>query len=165
MKRVFIALSILLMLAAARLGAENANPLGALDFLTGSCWKGTFPDGKTTDTHCFEWLFGDKFVRDRHLTEGGDTPYAGETLYAWDPKEKIVRYTYWNSSGGVSTGTILVDRDGTLRFPESYVSKGRTLEMNNVWRKTGTDEYTVVVTQKNEGKWVEAWRMTLRRKD
>ena len=46
-------------------------PYQPLAFLVGHCWKGTFPDGKATDEHCFSWIYGGKFVRDEHVVHRG----------------------------------------------------------------------------------------------
>lgn len=137
-------------------------PLRPLQFLVGSCWTGTFPGGKSTDTHCFESVFGGKFVRDRHVVRGGKDPYEGETIYAWDPRQKKVVYTYWASDGGLSTGT-MEQVDGGLIFPESYEGDRGGAAMRNVWTITGADTYDVVVSRLKDGSWREMWRMTMRR--
>ena len=82
--------------------AAAATGLQPLDFLAGHCWRAEFKPG-VTDTHCFEHAYGGKHLRDRHEVTGG---YAGETLYSWDGTANIVTYTYWNSLGGVSRGTM-----------------------------------------------------------
>src|SRR3954453_2757084 len=76
-----------------------------LEFLVGSCWIGTFPDGKATDEHCFEWVYDRMFIRDKHVVRGGP-PYEGESLYRWDPVAKRIAYWYWSSPGLVVTGTL-----------------------------------------------------------
>lgn len=138
------------------------DPLRPLQFFVGSCWTGTFPGGKTTDTHCFDSVFGGKFVRDRHIVRGGKEPYEGETIYGWDPRQKKVVYTYWASDGGLSTGT-MEQVDGGLMFPESYEGDRGSAKMRNVWTITGADTYDVVVSQSKDGVWREMWRMTMRR--
>ena len=138
------------------------DPLRPLAFLVGSCWTGTFPDGKATDTHCFESVFGGQFVRDRHIVRGGKTPYEGETLYAWEPREKRVVYTYWASDGGLSTGTMEAIRDEIV-FPETHASGGGTQTMRNVWTRRSADTYDVAVGRTADGQWREMWRMTMRR--
>ena len=82
---------VIALVAAAAL---SAGPIGRqptestrfkpIEFVVGSCWTGTFPDGRQTDEHCFDWLFGHRFVRDRHIVRGGPY-YEGETIYSWDP--------------------------------------------------------------------------------
>ena len=95
-------LSILLCAAALvggrRADAQQAPSFKPIEFVVGSCWVGTFPDGKQTDEHCFDWAYGRKFIRDHHVVRGG-APYEGETLYAWNPVERQVVFTYWSSDG------------------------------------------------------------------
>lgn len=80
----------------------TVRPFEGMHFLLGHCWQGTFADGKI-DTHCFEPVYGGALIRDRHEVTGG---YAGETLYNWNAPEGRAEYTYWNTSGGVSRGTM-----------------------------------------------------------
>ena len=44
--------------------AEPIEALKPMAFLAGHCWKGDFADGKQTDEHCFQWLYGGKALRD-----------------------------------------------------------------------------------------------------
>ena len=60
-------------------GAALAQPDPAyqpLEFLAGHCWKGAFPGGKQTDEHCFTWVYGGKFLRDRHTVRADGKPDA-----------------------------------------------------------------------------------------
>ena len=85
-----------------------------LEFVVGSCWVGTFPDGKATDEHCFEWVYDRKFIRDRHVVRNGEAPYAGEALYGWDPKAKRLAFWYW--IWGIPGAFIAVPLLATLRI-------------------------------------------------
>ena len=152
----------LLLTAPAQASISLREQLRPLQLLVGSCWTGTFPGGTSTDTHCFEPVFGGAFVRDRHIVRGGKTPYEGETIYAWDAGRKQVVYTYWASDGGFSTGT-METAEGALVFPESHERDGRIVKMQNVWTITGKDSYDVVVSQWKDGRWAEMWKMTMRR--
>jgi hypothetical protein len=94
--------SILLLAAAPSTLAEP--PLQPLASLVGHCWIGPAPVPNATDRHCFETVFGGQHVRDRHVvTAGGRDVYAGETIYS--AKGPQVIFTYWNSLGGLGTGT------------------------------------------------------------
>ena len=154
--------AVLLMTLAGQEAAGVRAELRPLAFLVGSCWAGTFPDGKATDTHCFESLFDGKFIRDRHTVRGGKVPYAGETIYAWDPKQKKVVYTYWASDGGISTGVMEPTASGELEFPEEYRGTSQ-IRLKNVWARRTADTYEVWVAQQKDGAWREMWRMSLRR--
>ena len=71
--------------AAPSTPAEPATAYQPLAFLVGHCWKGTFPDGRSTDEHCFSWIYGGKFVRDEHVVHRTGQPDGfGESIYLWD---------------------------------------------------------------------------------
>jgi|GEM_PF-763833 len=123
--------------AALRQGLEP------LAFLVGHCWRGQFPGGEQ-DTHCFESVYGGQHVRDRHEVTGGTRAYRGETLYSWDGRAGAVAYTYWNSSGGVSRGTMR-PRAGRLDFGDEIYTdpQGRRTTISTHWRLDG-DAYEAV---------------------
>ena len=135
------------MIAAAALAAEppalrpGLEPLG---FLVGHCWRGRFASGET-DTHCFERVFDGQHIRDRHEVTGGARPYRGETIFSWDAEADAVAFTYWNSSGGVSRGTMR-PADGRLNFgDETYRGPdGRQISISTHWRPIGADAYESV---------------------
>lgn len=134
----------------ARFARTAPEPLGAglepLRFLVGGCWRGEFRNG-AIDTHCFESVYGGAHVRDRHEVTGPGAPYRGETLYSWNGAAKQVEYTYWNSSGGVSRGTMAPTADGLDFGDQSYTGPdGRKLTISTAWRKVGADSYETVST-------------------
>ena len=135
-------LALLIAASAPSLTAE----LQPLSFLVGHCWRGEFASRKHVDTHCFEPVFGGKFVRDRHEVTGGETIYRGETIYGWNAETRRVEYTYWSSGGGVSRGS-MVPKDGALDFGDQSHTRadGSTLTINTVWEPAaGADAYDVV---------------------
>ena len=136
--------------------------LQPLAFLVGSCWTGAFPDGKSRDTHCYEAVYAGQFVRDRHVVRGGTRPYEGETIYAWDPKQKRIVFTYWNSDGGISTG-VVEPGDGEIVFPEAHADGSGQMTLKTVWTLRDADTYDSWVAQFRDGQWREMWRMTMRR--
>jgi len=138
--------------------------LGPLEFLLGSCWQGAFPDGKSVDTHCFESVFGGKFIRDTHLVRGPGPDYRGETLFYWDVEEASVRYLYLNSIGGVSSGQMFVGETGNLLFPESYTADdGSKIEIRSVMTALDKDTYFTISEMQNGEGWDEAWRIKFSR--
>ena len=72
--------------STARGDVDWAERFAPMQWLTKRCWKATFPDGVTTDQHCFGYQYGDKFIRDSHVVTGPNPTYRGETLYAWTLK-------------------------------------------------------------------------------
>jgi len=118
--------------------------LEPLRFLLGHCWRGEFKSG-AIDTHCFESAYGGQHVRDRHEVKGPGAPYRGETLYSWDGSAKRVGYTYWNSSGGVSRGTMAAKGEELDFGDETYTgADGRKTTISTMWRKAGADSYETV---------------------
>src|SRR5260370_459207 len=102
-------------------------PYQPLAFLVGHCWKGTFPDGKATDEHCFSWIYGGKFVRDEHVVHGEGHPDGfGESIYVWDSASRQLQYLYIESAGGFSRGTVSGEGDALVFPPSSYLEKGQT---------------------------------------
>lgn len=100
----------LLLMAAAPASLAQA-PLQPWSALVGHCWVGPAPGpNAATDKHCFETVYGGQHVRDRHVvTAGGQDVYAGEAIYS--AKGTQVIFTYWNSLGGLGTGTASVNGD------------------------------------------------------
>jgi hypothetical protein len=151
-------------LSAQQPGATLAQPaLQPLAFLVGSCWSGTQPKG-TVDTHCFSPVYGGYYIRDVHEVTGAAKPYAGESLYHWDATQKQVRFTYYNSIGGVSMGTMQAE-EGRLVFPESYESKdGKRIEMRSVWTREGADTFVAKTDVKTGESWKEQFRVVFKRR-
>src|SRR4051794_2673591 len=93
-----------LLVLAASPAALAEPPLQPLTALVGHCWAGPAPGNAGTDRHCFESVYGGQHVRDRHsVTVNGREVYAGESVYS--AKGPQVIFTYWNSLGGLGTGT------------------------------------------------------------
>src|ERR1041385_9205325 len=98
--RIVLPAFLLLPLLAS---AEPAAVYQPLSFLAGHCWKGTFPDGKQTDEHCFSWTYGGKFLRDEHTVRGaGHGDFKGESIYFWNAAAGKVEYLYIEDQGGFS---------------------------------------------------------------
>lgn len=139
-------LALLLAAAAAEPAPTLRQGLEPLSFLVGNCWRGRLPGGEE-DTHCFESVHGGQHVRDTHEVTGGARAYRGETVYSWDGRAGAVSYTYWNSSGGVSRGTMRPASGGRLSFGnESYTDpQGRRISISTHWRRDG-DAYEAVTS-------------------
>lgn len=136
----------------ARFAKSPATPpplraeLEPLRFLIGHCWRGEFSNG-AVDTHCFESVYGGQHVRDRHEVKGPGPLYRGETVYSWDGSARRVGYTYWNSSGGVSRGTMAPKGEELDFGDETHTgADGRKTTISTRWRKVGADAYEAVST-------------------
>jgi hypothetical protein len=134
-----------------------------LEFLVGHCWTGSFPDGKQTDEHCFEWIYDRKFIRDKHVVRNGKAPYAGETIYGWDAKAKQLAFWYFNSEGEVIVGTVEYRADSIV-FPTRYETDKGPVELRAIWTRTGPYSYRVDQSQRAGETWKPLWAMELRRK-
>ncbi|MBS0378943.1 MAG: hypothetical protein JSS29_10700 [Proteobacteria bacterium] len=153
--RALPALSLGLLLCPAAQSLEAAPPYAPLAFLAGSCWKGTFPKSTVTDEHCFSWIYGGRFLRDRHVVHREGKPDdRGESVYVWDAVRHELRYLYIESAGGFAEGTVTAE-DGVLVFPATrYTEGGEDQTYRSRWRRQGPDAYEVVT----EFKAGEAWQ-------
>jgi hypothetical protein len=163
---------MLTLLASAVLGLIVQHPpasnvqerLSPIAFLAGHCWAGAFANGGT-DTHCFQPVYGGRFIRDVHEVKDpktGKVVYGGETMYFWGSVEARIRFIYWNSAGGVSEGTVLREGD-RLTFAERHADAGQEQQMRNFWTQEGPDQYSVTTQRLKDGVWETSFTMTLRK--
>jgi hypothetical protein len=140
-------MSILALLLAAAAPAQPAAlraELQPLAFLAGSCWRGSFPDRGGTDTHCFTAIYGGAFVRDRHIVEGAERPYSGETLYRWDVARRQIVYDYYAADGSYSSGIAQPGPRGVVFPAASHSSRtGTETGVRSRWTLEGSDSYVV----------------------
>ncbi|HEY0627913.1 MAG TPA: SRPBCC family protein [Sphingomicrobium sp.] len=136
---------MLILLAA--LAAEPATIPPAFQpmaFLVGHCWEGKFENGQV-DTHCYDSLYDGQHIRDRHEVKGGKKLYRGETIYSRDGQG--VSYTYWNSVGGVSRGSMKGDGDRLDFGTERHRTKdGKDIAIATHWQRQGADAYQSVTS-------------------
>jgi len=94
------------------------------------------------DIHCLEAVYGGAHIRDRHVVTGGSALYQGETIYSWNGETNQISYVYWNSLGGVSTGTA-TPRSQSLEFPEETYKgpDGETVIVSTFWENIDADGY------------------------
>jgi hypothetical protein len=131
-----------------------------LEFLAGHCWKGAFPGGKQTDEHCFTWVYGGKFLRDRHVVRAEGKPDAlGESIYFYDSAAKQLQYLYIESDGGFSRGPVSIEKD-SLVFPDtSFVEKGKTMVYRSRWQHGADHAYEVLTEFKSGDAWVPGFKI------
>ena len=98
-----------LSLAAAFLAGAPAiaeeSGFSHLANLAGHCFEGVEEASGDQELRCYEWVFGDKFIREHLTVKVGDETYKGETLYSFDAGENHLDFTYWSSDGGVGEGS------------------------------------------------------------
>jgi hypothetical protein len=149
---------------AAQARAEPADALKPMAFLAGHCWKGTFPDGKQTDEHCFTWLYGGKALRDTHTVRTpGRADYVGETTYYVDQAARRVDFLYIENLGGVSRGTMESTPDA-LVFPNAqYVDADGAMTYRARWTPKGADAYEAWSEAQGKDGWKTMFRMLMQR--
>jgi hypothetical protein len=161
-----MAASLLLALAfqSAAAPPQLAAELQPLAFQVGSCWRATFPGTTQTDTHCFTPLFGGRMIRDRHVVAGAPTPYSGETIYRWDPEARRIRYEYYASDGGYSSGLVEPTAQG-LNFPEeAYLGgNGQRLRLRNTLVRHPDGSYEGTSEMQQGSEWRRMWSMRFTR--
>jgi hypothetical protein len=149
-----------LFLVASASAADTPSPYEPLAFLSGHCWKGELPGGRGIDTHCFTYIYGQKFVRDTHTVRADSHPdYLGESIYFWDGKSKKLKYLYVESDGGSSEG-VVDSADDALIFPATdYQQDGKTQTYRSRWKKSGADAYDVLTEFKKGDAWTLGWKV------
>lgn len=138
--------------------------LQPLAFLVGGCWRATFPGTTQTDTHCYAAIHGGRHIRNRHVVEGAPTPYAGETIYRWDPEARRIRYDYYASDGGYSGGVAEPTTTG-LSFPdEAYVgADGQRLTLRAAMTRESPTAFSGRSEMRQGESWREMWQMRFER--
>jgi hypothetical protein len=157
-------LALILAAQAAAPPPALAAELQPLAFLVGSCWRASFPDGRSTDTHCYTAMLGGRFVRDVHVVAGGPAAYSGEAIYRWDTQARRIRYEYYASDGGYSAGTAAPNAGG-IDFPEeTYVGgDGQAMVMRTV-QTGGAGGYARTTSARQpDGSWREMFTLRFTR--
>jgi hypothetical protein len=161
MRRLLWTIALLPCVAAA----AEPTPYEPLAFLAGHCWKGTFADRPDTDEHCFEKVYGEHFLRDRHVVHGdAHADYVGETIYFWNSAAKRLEYLYIENGGGLSRGAVATDGDA-LVFPDAeYIDRGKISTYRARWTRDGADAYVATTEFKGkDGTWTPGWSMRMTR--
>jgi hypothetical protein len=159
-----LALALLALPSGSALAAP-ATALEPLAFLAGHCWQGTFEDGKTTDRHCFSWIYDGKFLRDQHIVHhgAGQPDGLGESIYFFDAGTRELQYLYIESAGGFSRGSV-ASEGSTLVFPATtYNDAGSRQTYRSRWQRTGSDGYQVVTEFQGKSGWTPGFSLHMQR--
>ena len=157
-------MALLAVQAASSPAPTLAAELQPLAPLVGSCWRATFPNGTNTDTHCYTAMPGGRQIREVHVVAGGPAPYAGESIYRWDPRARRIRYDYYASDGGYSGGFADPTPTG-FNFPEeTYVGgDGQTMVLRTVQTGGGETYARTTSARRPDGSWREMWTLRFTR--
>jgi len=163
-RRLLAALALTCLAGTA--AAEPPELLKPMAFLAGHCWKATFPDGKTTDEHCFAWMYGGRVLRDTHVVRSPGKPDGlGESTYYVDSAGNHVEYLYVESSGGFSRGTV-ESLPEALLFPDTqYISDGEALVYRARWTRQDEKSYEAWSEAQTEQSWSTMFRLVMKRTD
>jgi hypothetical protein len=139
-----------------------AAELRPLALLVGSCWRATFANSPQTDTHCYTAMLGGRYVRDVHVVSPGS--YGGETIYRWDPQTRRIRYDYYASDGGHSSGSATPTAAG-MDFPDDqYVGPdGAAMALRTVQTGDGSGYTRVSSARQPDGSWREMFTLRFTR--
>ncbi|MCK6446445.1 MAG: hypothetical protein L6Q99_08655 [Planctomycetes bacterium] len=131
--------------------------------LVGGTWSAPFND-KVHDEQCFEWVYGGKFLRNLHWVKDttGKVVYEGETIYAFDPRERELVWWYWNATGGFIVGTAQWSGMHAEFVGENHAPGTQTERVRST-ADLGDGEWTSTGWFWKDGAWVEQGKRTYRR--
>jgi hypothetical protein len=153
-------LALILAMQAVTPPSTLAHELQPLGFMVGSCWRATFPNSTNSDTHCYTAMFGGRYVRDVHVVAGGPPGYGGETIYRWDPQVRRIRYDYYASDGGHSSGSAMPTAAG-MDFPDDqYLGPdGAAMTLRTVQAGDASGYTRVSSMRQPDGSWREMFTL------
>lgn len=144
-------------------GLYGQSSFSGIEQLVGHCWQAPFADQKKHDTHCFEWMYGQSFIKDQHLVCGDGANYAGMTIYS--SADNRVKYRYFNSLGGISDGEVKT-HNAELLFPEEIYKNGSEQQIFSTKWKLLSDSYISIMSQiMADGISKPIWEMTFKQID
>jgi len=159
-----IAAALLSLAAAAQAPQPAADPMGPFKWfggLAGACWKGDHPDGKTSDTQCFQKQYN-RFVRGTIKIASGPNVFEGDSLFWWDAKNNKVGYTQWASNGFVHTSEAAFEGDKLVFLDRP---KAGTTDVNGraVWTRVDANTYQVSREQRDGPNWKSQFLVVYKR--
>jgi hypothetical protein len=129
--------------------------------LAGSCWRGE-REGRA-DVQCYSSQFN-RFMRGTiKFYQGGKLVGEGDSVFAYDPNEKVIVYSQWGSNGALGMGEVAVE-GGDLVFG-TRLPDGSEPPTRSVWRRVDADTFHVLRQRRGEqGEgWTEDAPVTYRR--
>ena len=137
----------LILGAAAPASAQRLpDGFGWFATLSGYCWLGKFPDGKTSHRQCYTTQF-DHFLRGTAnlivQQDGQQTvSFSGDSVFAWNDERDVIDYYAWGSDG--SHRQLESRYEGAeLHFPVPSRSDPSTIAVRSVWRRLDSNSFEV----------------------
>jgi len=129
--------------------------LDAFAPLVGRDWSAPLPSGNLTDTQHFEWMYGNKFIRNTHFvrTTKGEVVYEGQTIYAWDVRSGRIVWWYWNVSGGYLEGIASVGADGAITTEGQNHGDVKQLDRTRSTIRISGDTWTFTPSYEKDHVW------------
>ena len=143
---------------AVGLVGHGPRRLAPLDGLAGSCWRGTFPDGRA-ETRCFSAAYGN-FMQERHVVEGGPAPATTYWMYSHDVMGRTTRYEFREPDGTRRVGRLVPAADG-LTFEDYAPDPNRQSVSRTAWTRDGADAWLVRGEVRDPSGWRESWRLRM----
>jgi hypothetical protein len=133
-------------LAGSAQAAGTLPGFGWFAGMAGSCWVGTFPDGKTEHRQCYTTQFG-RFLRGTaalRVRQEGELQlvFEGDSVFAWDESRRKIVYYIWGADG--SHRQLEAEYLGDeLAFPVPDKSDATKVAYRSVWRRIDSDTFEV----------------------
>jgi hypothetical protein len=146
-----IRVALSLALLAALPAHAQLSQFGWFADLAGSCWRGTARSDGRSDEQCYSGQFG-KFMRGTiRFYQGDKLTGEGDSVFSFDPNERVIVYTQWSSNGSFGFGEATLDGD------ELVFHNGSEAPARSVWRRGSTPDTFVVSRQRRDesGAWKE----------
>jgi hypothetical protein len=162
---------VLLCAASSAAGAsqqEHLKPFGWLATLTGSCWVGSLPDGKVSDTQCYAVEL-DRFIKGTIVIGDADprinkpTGFQGSAIFAWNAKDSRIDYWQWASDGSYRQQEAFLSGD-LIVFPMPRKTPDAPQE-RTVWSRIDAASFRVVRERQDGTAWKQILTVTYRRRE
>jgi len=132
--------------------------------LAGSCWKGAYSDGQTTDTQCYLPQYGRLMRGSIRIMrpESTQPAFEGDAVFAIDPAggNRLV-FTQWGTGGVYARGEVTFEGE-TLVF-RNRQADGTESPVRSIWRRTGPDGFHVARERSTEKGWLPLLDVEYRR--
>ncbi len=144
---------------ARGLAESRPRRLAPLADLAGWCWRGTYPDGRRTETRCFSPAYG-MFMQDRVVIEGGAAPVVGFTTYSHDIMARSNSYRFRAPDGTQLFGRVVPVATGA-QFLDYADPPTAEPDRRTSWTRDGADAWLVRGEVRQPYGWRESWRLRM----